>query len=245
MSDIKQIEIAKQYIELFIGKGDKKLCTPYGLKHKVEKYTDYFTDQHVYISEDSAIIALRELGIDIDEEGYVVGWWTHPSFDTIVKIIGNRNFERRFHLHEHQIPFYWIPSLRVTAMIEAYSSAYKYTGKDDFPLFERYQYEQLRWIEVEGGALAYSVDENDIALDSIYVKTKRNGIGTKLFELFLDEVSNCKDECIVEIDAYTDDSKAFFKSKSKQYSFFKPLRRLTKDDTYSICIGKLKKTKGE
>ena len=71
MSNSKQIEITKKYIGLFIGQGDKKLSTPYGLKHKVEKYTDYFTKEHVYILEKFAIIALEEMGIEIDEEGYI------------------------------------------------------------------------------------------------------------------------------------------------------------------------------
>lgn len=245
---MKQIEIIKKYIGLFVGQGDKKLCTPYGLKHKVEKYTDYFTKEHVYISEESAIIALEEIGIEIDKEGYVVGAWEYPSFELIVEALGNSDFEKYFTQNDYQVPFYRIPHLRVSAMIEAYSSAYERTGKDDFPLFERYQYEQLKWIEFEGGALAYSKNENEIVFDAIYVKTKRSGVGSKLFKMFLDEVSNYQDDCIIEIDAYTDDSKEFFKAMMKQCDFFKPSKRLTKPSAYSIEIADLKKeasVKGE
>lgn len=240
MNKSEQVEIVKKYLGLFIGQGDKKLCTPYGLKHKVEKYTDYFANEHVYISEESATIALKEIGFTIDEEGYAVGEWTYPAFDVLVETIGNRDFERRFTLNKYHIPFYQIPSLRVTAMIEAYSSAYERTGKDDFPVFDCYLYEQLQWIELEGGALAYSENANEIVFDTIYVKSKRSGVGSKLFELFLNEVSSCHNDCIVEIDAYTDDSKEFFKSMSNRYDFFKPSKRSTKPDAYSVAVADVK-----
>ncbi len=242
MNDAGQIEIAKRYIGLFMGEGDRKLCTPYGLKHKVEKYTDYFTEKHVYISENSAIAALGDIGFEIDKEGHVIGEWLYPSFDTIVETIGNRNFEKHF-LNDYQIPFYRIPSIRVAAMISAYSTAFENKGKIDFPMIERYQYEQLQWIEVDGGALAYSMGDGEIVFDTIYAKAKRNGVGAKLFELFLDEVSTYPDEYVVELDAYTDDSKAFFESMKKRYDFFKPSKRLSKPDTYSIAISEIKTQK--
>lgn len=240
MNNTEQIEITKKYIGLFVGQGNKKLCTPYGLKHKVEKYTDYFTKEHVYISEESAIIALKEIGFEIDEEGYVVGEWAYPAFDVLVETIGNSDFERHFTLNKYHIPFYQIPSLRVAAMIEAYSSAYERTGIDDFPVFDSYLYEELQWIELDGGVLAYSMKENEVVFDTIYAKTKRSGVGSKLLTLFLDEVSKYQDDCIVEIDAYTDDSKEFFKAMSKQYDFFKPSKRLTKPETYSIAVVDIK-----
>lgn len=241
MNNSEQIEITKKYIGLFIMQGDKKLCTPYGLKHKVEKYTDYFTKEHVYISEESAITALKEMGIDTDEEGYIVGEWAYPAFNVLVEALGNSDFERHFALNKYHIPFYQIPSLRVAAMIEAYSYAHERTGKEDFPVFDSYLYESLKWIEVDGGVLSYREDGDAIILDTIYVQTKRRRVGTKLFELFLDEVLKYQDECVIEIDAYTDDSKEFFSSMQKKYDFFKPSKRLTKPGTYSIAVSELKK----
>lgn len=60
MYDAEQIEIAKKCIGLFMVHGNKMLCTPHGIKHTIEKFTDYFEEKHVYISRESAIIALKE-----------------------------------------------------------------------------------------------------------------------------------------------------------------------------------------
>lgn len=241
MNNSEQIEITKKYFGLFIGQGDKKLCTPYGLKHKVERFAEHFTMERTYIPEKSAITALNDMSIHVDEEGYVIGEWIYPSLDELVETIGNNDFEKHFALQKYHTPFYRIPSMRVTAMIEAYSYAYERTGKEDFPVFDSYLYESLKWIEVDGGALSYREDGDAIILDTIYVQTKRGGVGTKLFELFLDEVLKYQDECVIEIDAYTDDSKEFFSSMQKKYDFFKPSKRLTKPDTYSIAVSELKK----
>ncbi len=243
MNNARQIEVAKQYIRLFVGKGEKKLCTPYGLKHKVEKYTEYFIKGREYISENSAIAALGDTGFKIDDEGYVVGEWLYPSFDTIVETIGNRDFEKHFS-NVHIIPFYNIPRFRVTAMIAAHSSACENKGGIDFPLFESDKYGQMQWIEIDGGALAYRMDDDVILFDTIYVKIKRKGVGTKLFDLFLEEVSSYPDDYYIEIDAFTDDSIAFFEALSGKNNLFKPSRRLSKKNTYSIGIDELKAYKG-
>ena len=65
-------------------------------------------------------------------------------------------------------------------MIEAYSSACERTGRDDFPVFDSYLYEELKWIEVDGGVLSYKEDGDAIILDTIYVNTKGRGIGSTL-----------------------------------------------------------------
>lgn len=235
-----EVNMVKKYAKLFIKKSEMNGLTVGEIKHLVEKYTDYFTKKHLYISRESTTIALKELGFEVNKEGYLNGSLVYPSFNILVDTIGNSDFEKNFEKNNYQIPFYRIPSMRVSAMIDAHSPTYINNGNNGFPFFDSFLYKQLKWIEIDGGLLAYNKNENEITLDVIYVTTKRIGIGNKLFELFIGEILNYQEDCIIEIDAFTNDSKEFFKEMNKKYSFFKPSKKLKKDNTYSIAIADIK-----
>lgn len=224
-------------------KSDRELCSLYRFKHIIEEFTDLFEDQHVYISTESAVEALMELGYKV-VENVIFATWNYPNQDTLVSIFGNSKFESHFERDPNKIPFYKIPSIRVSAMIEAHSSAYKISGKgkEEFPLFEKKIYDDLKWIDVPDGVLSYCIANNTITLDAIFSKSRRNGTGRKLFQLFLDEVSRYPDNFFIEIDAYTKDSKMFFQALSSENNFFEPSRTLTKADTYSIGLAEFKKS---
>jgi len=223
--------------------GGSKLCTPYGFKHIVEKFTDLFEKEHVYISTESATIALDEMGYLI-EDGMVLGEWIYPDRETLLLGLGNSEFKQRFVNKQFLIPFYELPNMRVSAMVKAYSSAYERNGRNKFPMIDKFRYDELNWIDIENGALSYAVEDGYIVLDTIYAKNRQCGTGKKLFEKFLKEVSSYPDSYYIEIDAFTDDSIAFFEALPAKNNLFKPSRRLSKKNTYSIGVDELKKYKG-
>lgn len=228
------------FIDLFIAKGDKELCSVYGLKQRAEKFIGLFVGGNKYVSKEAAFLALTERGVKMEGDT-VYGEWVYPSFSALRSALGGEEFNTIFTNSLKGIPFYAIPSDRVRAMIEAHSTAWIKNGNRDFPIFDRYHYERLNWKEVEdGGILAYRVDDDVIMLDTIYVTKKRSGTGTALFQSFLNTLCEYDDEMEVVVDAYTDDSKEFFKRIASRYAYVKPTNRFNKSDVYSFFVKETK-----
>lgn len=233
-------DLVSCFAKLFIRPGDQQLCAIGELKHWAEYFSDIFIGRHIYVERDVAARVLIDCGFRVKEQ-HIYGALMFPDYDELVAALGNGNFDEKIVGTKQIVPFYRIPHRRVRAMVEANSSAWRLGGRyaSVFPLFERFDFDRLHWIEEEGGLLAYKVLYGEVMLDTIYVENKRTGMGKKLFKRFLESVVDvCYNDPII-IDAYTQESKAFFSSMAKRYNVLKPSGRFVKPDVYEIDVAEI------
>lgn len=223
-------KFVKTYIELFYKKSPINLDkSAYDIKHDIEKFIDTHLPEHVYVSEKVVQESFFESAYDMGEN-YLKAKAIYPSKKKLMKKLqltiptSEDNF-----LH-----YYDLKSLLVEGLTQSYSSAL-HLNHPAFPKFYTLRYKGLRFIkEGKTGFIAYKIGDGTIYLDSIYTRVKRQGIGEKLLIKLIEKIQKKKPGYPIEVDAYTQDSKAFFKKMERKYACIHKSRHLNKDNLYLI-----------
>lgn len=237
-----ETSIIEAFTRLFVESGEERLCSIGEYKHSIEHFSEVFGGERHYIPREVAGEVLSGMGYSIKDD-VVCGEWKYPTYEELYSTLGSDDFDRRFIGDQIDYPFYRIPSSRVKAMVNAYSAAHDLNGRYRlFPIFKYYEIQSMCWVEYDGGTLGYMDREDEVFLDTIYTPRKRSGVGTSLFVRFLKEMSDGHRNNSVEIviDAYTDDSKAFFGSMAKRYNFMRESERFGRSGAYTFSIQDIK-----